>query len=246
MSDPLEEVAKEIAKNLPLKELYTDAGSPAAKATGSILEDLIKTVHLALAPLQLTAALQDRVRRLIDRSIRQVPEERRVSPAPQILGPVLEGVRYEPEGTPVDEMFAELLNRASDSERVSEAHPAYPHLIRQLSSDEAVVLRTLSKSKKLGRRQTATYHASTNRFDNFVSLREDFPDSQLRFPQNLSFYVDHLWNLGLAGLFKANEKPIYANGKQVGTDIEYEYRLTDLGERFIGAVLAKEPTGDLP
>ncbi len=35
------EFAKELAKQLPVKDLYEDAGSPAAKQVGQIGEDLV-------------------------------------------------------------------------------------------------------------------------------------------------------------------------------------------------------------
>jgi hypothetical protein len=103
----------------------------------------VKTIQLALVPFQLAGALQDRLRSFIDRSVRAVPEDRRISPAPQILGPVIEGIKYEPEGTPLDELFASLLASSMDSARSSTVLPAFPAIIRQLSSDEALILTSL-------------------------------------------------------------------------------------------------------
>src|SRR6202048_4283773 len=110
MTDPhvdlTTEFAKELAKQIPVK----DALVAPARQTGEILEDIVKTIQLALVPFQLAGALQDRLRSFIDRSVRAVPEEHRVSPSPQTLGPTLEGLRYEPADTPVDEMFSRLLS----------------------------------------------------------------------------------------------------------------------------------------
>lgn len=109
-----DEFAKELVKQLPVKSIYKDVGSPAAKQAGQFGEDLFKVLQLALAPIQYFAALQDRYRRFLDASVRRVPEERRIAPAPQILGPVLEGIRYEPEESPIEEMFSQLLSRSMD------------------------------------------------------------------------------------------------------------------------------------
>jgi hypothetical protein len=133
MTEPLQEFAKELAKQLPLKDAYSDALSPAAKQSSQLFTDIVKTVQLALAPLQLLGAYQDRLRDFIDNSVRRVPEEQRVSPPPQILGPILEGIQYEPEGTPIDQMFSELLSCSLDLRRVNEAHPAFPAIIKSLS-----------------------------------------------------------------------------------------------------------------
>ena len=115
-----EESAKELAKQLPIKQLYGDVVYPAAKQVGTFGEDTLKVLLLALAPVQYLAALQDRYRRFLDVSIRRDPEQQRIAPAPQILGPVLEGIRYEPEDTPIDDMFSQLLSRSMDSKRVNE------------------------------------------------------------------------------------------------------------------------------
>src|SRR5580692_6125284 len=141
--DPFEKAAEEIVKRLPVERIYTDAASGAVKELGHSLTDVAKTVRLVLFPLQVLGALQDRVAGFVDRAIRRVPEANRISPAPQIVGPILEGIRYEPEDTPIVEMFSELLSRSMDSDRVNEAHPSFPILIRQLSEDEAQILASL-------------------------------------------------------------------------------------------------------
>ena len=110
--DRLTAVVAEIAEQLPIKQIYDDGFSPSVREGGSALTDLIKTLRLAFAPIQFAAAVQDRYRDFLDRSVRRVPKEDRVPPPPQILGPVLEGIRYEPEGTPIEEMFSELLSRS--------------------------------------------------------------------------------------------------------------------------------------
>ncbi len=57
LPDVYVETAKEIAKQLPIKEAYQDAVAPAAKQTAQLAVDLVKTIQLALAPIQLAGAL---------------------------------------------------------------------------------------------------------------------------------------------------------------------------------------------
>lgn len=238
VEDPVTEFAKELAKQLPVKDVYKDAAKPAAKQVGEVLEDVVKVVHLALGPVQLLAALQDRFRHFIDRSVRRVPEERRIPPPPQILRPILEGIRYEPEGTPIDEMFSELLTKAVDRDGVSEAHPSFPYLIKQLSSDEAKILVMLRESHyayvytlQLDR-ATMTWPSSSH-----VTEVDELPRDTLDFPENVDFYMDHLDNLGLAGRYnQGNPLPLLDNlGQQTGNRHTASYRLTYLGERFVRA-----------
>jgi hypothetical protein len=234
--DPTTEFAKELARQLPVREAYKDIAAPGAKQAGQLLEDVVKALQLALAPVQLLGALQDRYRNFLDKSVRRVPEDRRVSPAPQIVGPVLEGIRYEPEGTPIDEMFSQLLSRSMDSERVGEAHPAFPIIIKQLSSDEARILKSLSAAQ-YDFVYTSDYNRLTNLFSGRKIQVDALPRDGLTFPENVGFYLDHLHQLGLAGIFQqGNQEPLRdASGNQNGVRVRSKYMLTDLGKRFVRA-----------
>jgi hypothetical protein len=201
----------------------------------------VKTIQLALAPIQFLSAYQDRLRGFIDSAVRRVPEKRRVSPAPQILGPVIEGIRYEPEGTPIDEMFSELLSRSVDRERAHEAHPAYPIIIKQISADEARILYCLNGD--------AFDYVWTRDFDHQQHLFtgspkieiDDLPRTNLIYPDNVPFYVEHLSQLGLAGIFpQGNQEALYGNEPraQVGIRARSQYKLTELGQRFVRACTA--------
>lgn len=243
MADPVEKAIEEIAKNLPVKQVYEDAVSGATKQVGHALTDVAKSIRLALFPFQALAALQDRAERFIDQSIRRVPDDRRISPAPQILGPVLEGIRYETEDTPIHEMFSQLLSRACDGERVDEAHPAYPILIKQLSPDEAVIIARL-KSLSFDYVYTRDFDAGAGLFVGPNKVEVDaFPREGLMFSENLPFYFEHLNQLGLAGIFQIdNQQPLHDGPpatKQVGVRVRCKYRLTELGSRFAKACVEK-------
>src|SRR6516165_8249097 len=201
-----EEFAKELAKHLPIKAIYRDAAAPAARQTGQLLEDLVKVLQLALAPVQLLGAIQDRYRKFLDTAVRRIPEANRISPAPQIIGPVLEGIRYEPEDTPIDQMFSQLLSRSMDRERVDEAHPAYPIIIKQLSSDEAKILNSL-KSSNFDFVYTVDFDSKRQEFYGHRKVEVDeLPRTELSFPKNVPFYFEHLNQLGLAGIFQISKQ----------------------------------------
>jgi len=232
-------VAMELAKQLPLKE----ALSPPARQAGQILEDFIKTISLVLAPIQLLGALQDRLRHFIDRSIREVPEERRVSPPPQILGPVLEAIRYEPPDTDLDQMFSELLSASMDESRLKDAHPAFPSIIRALSSDEAKLLKSIVTSPV---RQTtrSPFDVNKNLFE--PAILEDLqgvPANLLAYPGNCRVYLEHLRQLGLID-FDATRTPkperileTEAGATyQIGVRNFGEYVLSEWGRLFMRAV----------
>jgi hypothetical protein len=231
-------IVKELVSKLPVEAIYRDGVAPSIVQTGSILSDLLKTVHLALAPFQLLGAYQDRLRNFIDNSVRRVPEEKRVPPAVQILGPIIEGIRYEPEGTPIDQMFSNLLSCSMNQDHVQEAHPSYPIIIKQLSADEAKILHNLY-DRTFDYIYTRAYNHNNNTFygPNTVE-KDDLPKEDLQFPANVLFYLEHLTHLGLAGIFQTrNQEPILEGEPrvQVGIRAFNHYRLNDFGRRFVAA-----------
>jgi hypothetical protein len=179
--------------------------------------------------------------------VHRVPEQQRVAPPIQILGPVLESIRYEPEGTPVDEMFSELLSRSMDAERQGEAHPSYPIIIRQLSSDEAKILSQL-RERGFEYVYTQELDHTTNLFHGHTVEEDSFPRQGLSYPERVGFYFEHLDKLGLAGIYQhGNQAPITQGSGmqtiQIGTRVICRYRLTSLGQDFMRACSSSKRPG---
>jgi hypothetical protein len=233
--DPTKELvsqfAKELASQLPVKEALT----PPARQTGQILEDIVKTIQLALVPFQLAGALQDRLRAFIDSSVRRVPEPQRVSPAPQILGPVIEAIRYEPSGTELDEMFSELLSSSMDQSRLKDAHPAFPSIIRALSSDEAKLLKSLAKGP-IGQISSSKLDRTKNLFEPMVIEALQVP-ADLEYPGNARIYLEHLRQLGLVEISVTRApEPLMEEGIQVAVRNFGAHQLSLWGIQFMRAV----------
>lgn len=232
------EIVRAIVENLPLDEIYEDSFRDPSTEIGSLTTDIIKTIRLLTLPIQFAAAYQDRIAAFIKKSIGKVPKERRILPAPQILGPTLEGIKYEPEGQPIYEMFTELMARSMDKDRVAEAHPSYPLLIKQLSPDECKILKLLAQNR-YELHYTSQLNPDDQRFSRKMNERDDFPANKLHFAQNLTFYMEHLSALSLSGIyeFKNQDRIDDDSGVQVGTRVFCEYRLTPFGQSFVKACL---------
>lgn len=239
------EIIKAIAEILPVKQVYDDALSPAAKQVGAIGEDTMKAIRLALAPIQYVAAQHDRFVNFIDNSVRNVPEDRRVTPPPQIVGPVLEGIRYEPEETPIDEMFSTLLSNSMDSESFEKAHPSFPYIIRQLSRDEAVILKELKYQKYSA---IETFDINPEKKGNpekphwinrKIEKELQFPLDKLWSPRSFQFYVSHLFYLGFSGFTETRDQEVIfdVSGKQTGVRKFQDFHLMELGRSFVEACL---------
>ncbi len=178
-------------------------------------------------------------RRLAADAIKNIPADRLLLPAPQIAGPIFRNSEFEPEGTPIWEMWAQLLSKASDSKHADEAHPAYPHIILQLSYDEAVIL---------GRAKAA----DDQPFLSLYSVVRDFlvmsEESQghvqlvegLLFPAKLALYLNHLRQLGLID-FKQIGTPEDLGAEVFGVHHKKHqgWFLSFVGRDFMNAVSSK-------
>lgn len=228
---------EDIGKVVPIAEVYHDVAQPAAREAGEALGNAAKVARFALAPVDYLAAQHQRWKRYLERVAEKVPEERRVEAHPQLAGPVFAGLQYVEETSINAELFLNLLARAIDRERISEAHPAFAHLISQLSPDEALIL-LLLKQRPFIFRQHAVYHQESSTFEPKTTIHNEFPLDELVFPENFGLYMDHLHSLNLAGIWQdGNQEPIMEGSPshQTGVNIKSLITLESFGKMFAQA-----------
>ena len=139
MSPALEQIGKLIPQET-IGKLYDDLLSDTAKEVGKVGVDIVKTARLILAPLQVTAALQDRFVEMVQRIQGRVPEDKQIEPPAEVVGSVLEHMRYLDESSALWSMYEEVLTKAIDKDENSNIHPSFAHIVSQLSRDEAWIL----------------------------------------------------------------------------------------------------------
>jgi len=149
-----------------------------------------------------------------------VPEDRFVMPALSIAGKIFRDSEFDQSEAPIWEMWVQLLARACDKERVGDAHPSFPWIISQLSSDEAKILSSLALLKP--RQDTSSEPIPVI----------DSAKIGVTFRDNISFYMAHLGNLGLVCLPRGWEP----TGHVVMIDNIRTYMLSEFGRSFILAV----------
>ncbi|MGE5493548.1 MAG: DUF4393 domain-containing protein [Actinomycetota bacterium] len=232
-------ILDDLGKNLPIQGVYQDLAQPAVREAGEALGNVAKVARFALAPIDYLASFQDRWQRYLKRLSEKVPEERLVEPSPQVAGRVLDGLRYADEDGVIAEMFLNLLARAMDKDRVSEAHPAFPLLISQLSPDEAMFL---FQVKGPGVRRVEKYidpHSLTYGYPRRSSVAYDFPLDVLSFPGNIEIYHNHLRTLNLIGEELVGE-PDHSESERSGyttTAVEENIEFTPFGRLFARACI---------
>lgn len=132
--------------------IYPDLLQPAAKELGTGLQTIAKTVHIALAPIAAFVwgyeQIKEYVTQAVAKRLKQVPPERIITPSPIVAGPTLEALRFTGHDPTLRELYANLLATSMDADTAAEAHPAFVEILKQLTPDEARVLKYLGSSNK--------------------------------------------------------------------------------------------------
>lgn len=219
-----------------IEKIYDDGLSSTTKETGKALTDIAKSFRLFTLPFQLAARLQDRLDKYFKKVRNEVPLDRQMDSPAMISGPIIERLKYLEENNHLTELFLNLLARSIDTERINEAHPAFIHVIDQLSPDEAIILFEL-KSKNIKVVDTMDYDKQKNYFSNRKIIDGGFPIEKLTFPDKFSMYYDHLESLSLISWPMDKQVPIIENGVQTGITRYSFLTTTEFGKLFTKACI---------
>jgi len=184
-----------------VRNAYSDAIQPIAKEAGKALGTVGKTVNVALTPLHALVwgydKISDYVKTTVERKLeeRNVPPERIQTPDPDVAVPALEALRY----SKLRDNYANLLATSMDSETAHDAHPAFVEILKQLTPDEAKILKQMPK---LGRSEPLvdivyTTAEKEGEFDLFRNASVIGIEAKCDFPDITPKYIDNLCRLGL-------------------------------------------------
>ena len=123
----------------------------AGKEIGKTVLTIAKAVNTALLPLAAVNFGYEKARNYFTRDFEKeftevtkiIPPEYIVEPKIFIAGPALQGLAFTHEEQELKEMYLNLLGASIDKRRSNIVHPAYVEIIRQLSSEEANILKDI-------------------------------------------------------------------------------------------------------
>lgn len=223
-----------------IDKLYVDAVSPAAKEVGKFGADSAKALRLLTAPIQALGALQERLEPFLDRLAGRVPDDRRIEPSPEIIGPALERMRYLPPSSELWRMFEEILTKSVDRDNAASIHPAFAYIISQLSADEARIIYLLrDRSFEV----VDTLDLVNNKFENRVVETSEIPEAELHQPAQIGLYYTHLESLSLVEWPVHDQTPIMSEGRQTGLRRRSTMKLTEFGKLFARACIPPDGFG---
>lgn len=182
--------------------IYEDAIQPLAKEAGKALGTLGKAVNVALAPISLVVWGYDQIKDFLENKVTEklenVPEDRITTPPPNVAGPAVEALKFTGQDPTLQDMFANLIANSLDSKTILEAHPSFVDMIKNLSSDEGLILKLFASAQsfpmvdvKLNNIKNGGFNILHRNVSKIGVL------SNCKHPQLTSNYLDNLCRLGI-------------------------------------------------
>ncbi|POE18476.1 MULTISPECIES: DUF4393 domain-containing protein [Pectobacterium] len=188
-----------LVKAIPI---YEDLFQPAARELGKGLTVIAKSVNVVLAPLGVMVWGYERIQaqflpKVLDKLKNTKPEDI-IPPKPNIAVPTIEALRYTANDESLSYLFAGLLASSMDKNKASKAHPAFVEIIKQLTTDEAIII-SIIKEKKSIPLIDIVVASDENKNGNIVysNLSSFSFANGLEQPKQFSSYVYNLCRLGL-------------------------------------------------
>jgi hypothetical protein len=199
----LDEAAKVFTVVAGTGNMYQDSMQPVAKQIGRSLETVGGVINMALGPVALMVQgyelIHEKLKRKLEEKLGETAKDQIIEPPLPIVGPLLEKYRFVHDQPELAELFENLLATAMDERTVRRAHPAFVHIVSQLSPDEAKLLQAISEDPFV-----------IPKVDLFISFNDGTP-GELRVMANLTnldqragvdsgltrAYMDNLVRLGI-------------------------------------------------
>ncbi|MGX5768834.1 DUF4393 domain-containing protein [Bacillus cereus] len=84
----------------------------------------------------------------LEQAVSSIPEENIVEPPLHIVGPSLEASKYYFESSDLRTMFANLISASMNAATISQTHPSFVEIIKQLSPLDAINLKLFKTSSR--------------------------------------------------------------------------------------------------
>jgi hypothetical protein len=219
-SKALIEAAKVVAP-----KLYEDAIQPAAKQIGQALETIGRLANVAISPALFAAYsgehVVDFLMKRLKSKLEAIPPDERQAPQTSVLGPALEAIRFKGDEVEVQELFANLLASDMDKRAAKRILPAFVEIIRQLSPDEARILRVLQKH----RRHFPVVHIEYTSFGKTVIAAWNLSllglEAGCGYPNLIQSYLDNLSRLGIIQFLPKGEMYLSESYREVEAYPDY-------------------------
>ena len=242
-----------------LEKAYDDIAHPTAKSVGNTLSLVPRTVGVWLGKWEKWVINGEECIKLTAQAVHdkaaQIPEEKLSEPEAYVAVPAIQQLSYCYDSEELREMYANLLVSSMNVDTKYNVHPSFVDIIKQLTPDEAKLLKKLSTADMyplidvILRRKNGGYITLVH---NFTNIAENVCDC----PSEIFAYLDNFERLKLITIprgvyFKNDElyksleehmtiQKLLNQTVQEGEKIEIqkgEFMLTSFGKNFIKVCL---------
>lgn len=217
--------------------IYPDMIQPAAKQFGRSLETVGRAINAALLPLEALVWKFEQYATFMNTRVadklKNTPEDQIITPKPNIAVPAIEALRYSGHEEEIADLFANLLAASMDRSKAGSVHPAFVELIKQLTPDEAKLLKTIGPDIPVPVIQIRLMKRGHDDQDGpTLNLMSDFSifgeKAGCDSPNDTTVYLNNICRLGLGEYFRERS---YSNTK-LYEELENCQFVKDLRERY--------------
>lgn len=261
MDDNTKEIISESIKDFG-KDVYNEGLQPVIKEAGGAIGTMIGFFNnVVLYPLRkLNIKFQQKAKAFekeMEEKYNKIPEDNRVEPPINVVGPALESLKYNIDEEHIRNMFKNILVNSMDNRVSNLAHPKFIKIIEQMSNNDAMLFSIIYNKPEPHSFICSPKILCDNNQKVFVETPQYY--SNLNSSLDLfaeSIALNNLANLGLIELSfvefakdnqiyqnivnasKAQELIDYVNKVTEFQDAHYEvekeglFRVTDIGKSF--------------
>ncbi len=201
-------------KTIP--EIYEDGLKPSTEESGKTLALIPRTINAALAPLRIWIAQREynvaETEKILASKLEKVDADSIVSPDAYIAVPAFQGISYCMNSEELRNMYANLLATSMLNNKKEKAHPSFVEIIKQLSPDEAKLLKKISESGDayplIDVKLNVAGRGYITQVHNFTLLAEGVCE----YPHKIFEYIDNLLRLKILDIpfgVKINNDKLY-------------------------------------
>lgn len=137
-----------------IKEGYEDTTQKPLQSSSGVVTTVIDFFHnTVLYPMQkynlYAKSKLENFAKELQENAEKIPAENLIEPKVNILGPVMEGLKYNLNEEHIKEMFQNILLADMDNRQQSRVLPAYIEIVKQLSKDDAEFLFSLKQQNMI-------------------------------------------------------------------------------------------------
>lgn len=146
------EIAKEAVKEVA-KDAYTDGAKPVLKPTGELLGLVPRAIKAALLPVEKWILNREynleETKKLLEEKLKNTNPDLIEEPEPFIAVPAIQYISYCMDNEELRDMYANLLANSMNKVVKNGVHPGFVEIIKQLSPDEAKILKYFSHTNTI-------------------------------------------------------------------------------------------------